>query len=108
LSNGIPRFGRNEWLVMLFAMDDTDKGRQLIRAFTDHIRAGLDTAEIETPSSSAPQELIMEIPGGQRIPVTVPQDTSISDIVKDFADFAHIKESEIGVVLKVRVDSHII
>jgi hypothetical protein len=108
MSNGIPHFARNEWLVLLFSMGDTEKGRQLIRAFTDHIRAGLDAAETETSSLNTPRELILEIPGGQRIPVTVPQNTSISEVVKDFADLTHIKESEIGVVLKVRVDSHIV
>jgi hypothetical protein len=110
MSNGIPHFARNEWLVLLFSMDDTDNGRQLIRAFTDHVRAGLDLAETETETSSlnTPQELILETPGGQCIPVTVPQNTSISDIVKDFADMTHTKESEIGVVLKVRVHGQII
>lgn len=108
MSNGIPHFARNDWLVLLFSMGDTEKGRQLIRAFTDHIRAGLDAAETETSSSNTPRALILDIPGGQRIPVTVPQNTRISDVVKDFANLTQTKESEIGVVLKVRVDGHVI
>lgn len=39
------RFGRGEYLAMLFAMDDTVQGRELIRAFTDHLLAGLEPSQ---------------------------------------------------------------
>jgi hypothetical protein len=106
LSNGIHRFGRNEWLPMLFAMKDTEKGRQLIRAFTDHIRAGIDGSDTGNLTPSTQQELFMEFPDGSGLTAFVPLGTPVSQIVKDCADFVLADESEVSIVLKVRVEDH--
>jgi hypothetical protein len=105
MSNGTRRFGRNQWIPLLLSMGDTDKGRQLIRAFADHIRAGVDGVGDSTASTD--QELFMEFPDGQCYPATVPHDTAISDIIKEFADMIKAKESDISVMLKLRVEDHI-
>lgn len=107
LSNGTRRFGRNQWLPMLLTMSDTEKGCQLIRAFADHIRAGVDNLDPGDSTASTDQELFMEFPDGQCYPATVPHDTAISDIIKEFADMIIAKESDISVMLKLRVEDQI-
>jgi hypothetical protein len=107
ISNGTRRFGRNQWLPLLLSMGDTDKGRQLIRAFADHIRAGVDNLGTGDSTASTDQELFMEFPDGQCYPATVPHDTAISDIIKEFADMIKAKESDISVMLKLRVEDQI-
>jgi hypothetical protein len=107
MSNGTRRFGRNQWLPLLLSMNDTDKGRQLIRAFADHIRAGVDNLGTGDSTASTDQELFMEFPDGQCYPATVPHDTAISDIIKEFADMIKAKESDISVMLKLRVEDQI-
>jgi hypothetical protein len=106
MSNGIHHFGRNEWLPMLLDMDDTEKGRQLIRAFTDHIRAGIDGIDTVNSTPSTQQELFMEFPDGSGLTAFVPHKTSVSKIIKDFADFVLADESEVSIVLKVRIEDH--
>jgi hypothetical protein len=106
MSNGIHRFGRNEWLPMLFSMNDTERGRQLIRAFTDHIRAGIDGIDTGNSTPSTRQELFMEFPDGSGLTAFVPLGTPVSQIVKDCADFVLADESEVSIVLKIRVEDH--
>jgi hypothetical protein len=106
MSNGTHRFGRNEWLPMLLGMNDTEKGRQLIRAFSDHIRAGIDGSDTGDSIPSTQQELFMEFPDGSGLTATVPLHTTVSAVVKDLAKMAEVKQSDISIVLKVRVDSH--
>jgi hypothetical protein len=106
MSNGTHRFCRNEWLPMLFAMNDTDKGRQLIRAFADHLRAGVDAANIGNSTSSTQQELFMEFPDGSGLTAFVPHNTPVSKMIKDISDFVLAEESEVSIVLKVRVEDH--
>jgi hypothetical protein len=106
MSNGIHRFGRNEWLPMLFAMNDTEKGRQLIRAFTDHIRAGIDGIDTGNSTPSTQQDLFMEFPDGSGLTAFVPHNTPVSKMIKDISDFVLAEDSEVSIVLKVRVDDH--
>lgn len=98
-------FGRNEWLPMLLSMTDTDKGRRLIRAFTDHICAGLGTKQPEDSNSNTEKGLLMEF-AGQSYPATVPRNTTISEMTKEFAEMIQVNESDISVILKVRVVEH--
>lgn len=108
MTNSTRRFARNEWLPMLLSMNDTDKGRQLIRAFTDHIRAGLDTKEPEHSDPETEKGLLMEAANGQCYPATVPCNTTISELTKEFAELVKVSESDISVVLRVRVvEDHI-
>jgi hypothetical protein len=106
MSNGTHRFGRNEWLPMLLGMNDTDKGRQLIRAYADHIRAGVDGSDTGDSIPITHQELSMEFPDGSGLTATVPLHTTVSAVVKDLAKMAEVKESDISIVLKVRVEGH--
>lgn len=101
MTNNNRRFDRNEWLPMLLGMNDTDKGRQLIRAFTDPICATLGTSEAE--GSNTEKDLLMEFADGQCYHATVHRDTTISEMTKAFAEMVKLNESDISVVLKVRV-----
>jgi len=92
---------------MLLRMNDTDEGRQLIRAFADHIRAGVDNKQPEDDTRSE-QGLFMEFADGQQLPATVPRNTTISEMTKEFAELVQIDESDVSVVLKVHVvEDHI-
>ncbi|KEQ72255.1 hypothetical protein M436DRAFT_65021 [Aureobasidium namibiae CBS 147.97] len=100
MTNGTRRFSRNEWIPMLLSMNDSDEGRQLIRAFADHIRAGVDNNQTENSNSNTEQGLSMEFADGQRLPATVPRSTTISEMTKEFAELIQVNESDISVVLK--------
>jgi len=107
-NNGIHRFGRNQWIPMLLRMNDTDEGRQLIRAFADHIRAGVDNKQPEDSDTRSEQGLFMEFADGQQLPATVPRNTTISEMTKEFAELVQVNESDVSVILKVHVvEDHI-
>ena len=110
MTNGTRRFARNEWLPMLLSMNDTDKGRQLIHAFTDHIRAGLNPSEPGDSDPGTEQGLLMEFDSGsgQLFPAAVARNTTISELAKEFAIMVKANESDVDIILKVRVvEDHI-
>jgi len=102
-NNGVHRFGRNEWIPMLLSMKDTDEGRQLVRAFADHIHAGVQHKQTEDSEPNTEKGLFMEFADGQLLPATVPRNTTISEMTKEFAELVQVDESDVSVVLKVHV-----
>lgn len=99
-STAARRFGRNEWLSMLLDMNDTEKGRQLIAAFGDHIRASVESKQM---TAAGDIELLTEFPGGQYIPATVTHETTVSELIKECASLTRTNESDIRIVLKIGV-----
>lgn len=95
------RYGRHEYLSMLLDMNDTAKGRELIRAFADHIHAGGNTSMNDVAAPDAEQEIFMEVSSGSRLGATVPQNTALGNVIKQVAKMAHVDESEVCVILKV-------
>ncbi|THZ08014.1 hypothetical protein D6C91_10178 [Aureobasidium pullulans] len=95
------RYGRHEYLSMLLDMNDTAKGRELIRAFADHIHAGGNTSMNDVAALDAEQEIFMEVSSGSRLGATVPQNTALGNVIKQVAKMAHVDESEVCVILKV-------
>lgn len=98
------RFGSNEWLPMLFDMDEPEKGRQLIRAVADHLRASVESTHMTaaTPTTDN-KEILVEFSTGQCFPATVTPETTVSEMIKEWASLTHTKESDICIVLKVNV-----
>ncbi|THY25314.1 hypothetical protein D6D01_05109 [Aureobasidium pullulans] len=95
------RYGRHEYLSILLDMNDTAKGRELIRAFADHIHAGGDTSMNDVAAPDAEQEIFMEVSSGSRLGATVPQNTALGNVIKQVAKMARVDESEVCVILKV-------
>ncbi|THZ28722.1 hypothetical protein D6C89_02438 [Aureobasidium pullulans] len=95
------RYGRHEYLSMLLDINDTAKGRELIRAFADHIHAGGNTSMNDVAAPDAEQEIFMEVSSGSRLGATVPQNTALGNVIKQVAKMAHVDESEVCVILKV-------
>ncbi|THX41292.1 hypothetical protein D6D10_02848 [Aureobasidium pullulans] len=95
------RYDRHEYLSMLLDMNDTAKGRELIRAFADHIHAGGNTSMNDVAAPDAEQEIFMEVSSGSRLGATVPQNTALGNVIKQVAKMAHVDESEVCVILKV-------
>jgi hypothetical protein len=53
-------YGRGEWLSMMLAMGNSPEGRELIKAFADHIRAGTGVHKDHDAVVDAQQKLWME------------------------------------------------
>jgi len=49
---------------MLLRMNDTQNGRQLVPAFTNHIRAWNDSTKLEDSNSNSEPGLFMELADG--------------------------------------------
>jgi len=95
------RYGRNEYLAMLLDMTDTAKGRELIRAFADHIHAGVDLSIGGVATPDGQQEIWMEVSGGQRLAATIPQHTTLINAIKEFATMTSADQSEVRIIFKV-------
>lgn len=101
------RFGRDNWLPVLLRMDDPEKGRQLIRAVADHLRASVEGTNMTatTPNTDS-KEILVEFETGQCLPAAVSSETTIKEMVKECASLIGKHESDISIVLKVGAKGH--
>ncbi|KAI5196596.1 hypothetical protein E4T39_07726 [Aureobasidium subglaciale] len=94
ISESPSHYERTQWLAMLLDGKDTAKGRELIRAFSDHIRAGVIAGNMEAATPDSDQEIWMEFSAGQRLSAQVSNDTKIKHVINDFAKLTHSEDSE--------------
>ncbi|KAI5264107.1 hypothetical protein E4T47_08844 [Aureobasidium subglaciale] len=99
-------YERTQWLSMLLDNKGTAEGRELIRAFSDHIRAGVEAGDMDATTPNSEQEIWMEFSAGQRLSARVANDTGIKHVIEEFAKMTHSRESEIYVMLKVGKKDH--
>lgn len=107
-SNNIThRFGRNDWLSMLLDMDEPEKGRQLICAIADHLRASVDNREVAAAAPDTQnKEILVEFATGQCFPATIILETTIGEMIKECASLIGKNESDISIILKVGSKGH--
>ncbi|KAI5237805.1 hypothetical protein E4T42_09142 [Aureobasidium subglaciale] len=99
-------YERTQWLSMLLDQKGTAEGRELIRAFSDHIRAGVEAGNMEATTPDSEQEIWMEFSAGQRLSARVANDTGIKHVIEEFAKMTHSTASEVYVMLKVGKKDH--